>query len=71
LNHPNIARLLDGGHTDDGTPYFVMEYIAGLPIDLYCQQRKLPKRDRLRLMQQVCAAVLFVLTGRRLQSPTS
>ena len=59
LSHANIARLLDGGHTEDGTPYFVMEYIAGLPLDVYCQQRKLTTHDRLRLMQQVCGAVEY------------
>ena len=59
LNHPNIARLLDGGHTDDGMPYFVMEYIAGAPIDGYCVRHELPTRDRLQLMKQVCAAVQY------------
>lgn len=59
LNHPNIARLLDGGHTDDGMPYFVMEYIAGAPIDGYCVRHALPTRDRLQLMKQVCAAVQY------------
>ena len=57
LNHPNIARLLDGGITEDGTPYFVMEYVAGVPLDRYCDERRLDIRARLDLFMQVCAAV--------------
>ncbi|MEP7339395.1 MAG: protein kinase [Acidobacteriota bacterium] len=57
LDHPNIARLLDGGTTEDGAPYLVMEYIAGQPITHYCREHKLPLADRLRLFQTVCAAV--------------
>ena len=59
LDHPNIARLLDGGTTSDGLPYFVMEYIEGEPIDLYCEQRKLTITERLKLFQGVCAAVSY------------
>ncbi|HEX8733783.1 MAG TPA: protein kinase [Pyrinomonadaceae bacterium] len=59
LNHPNIARLLDGGTTDDGLPYFVMEYIEGLPITQYCDSNRLTVRQRLQLFQQVCAAVYY------------
>lgn len=59
LDHPNIARLLDGGATEDGRPYFVMEYIEGEPITQYCDQRRLSIRARLRLFQQVCAAVQY------------
>src|SRR5262245_57464662 len=57
LNHPNIARLLDGGATEDGRPYLVMEYVAGLPITQYCDERKLSLVERLKLFQTVCAAV--------------
>jgi serine/threonine-protein kinase len=57
LDHPNITRLLDGGATEDGLPYLVMEYIEGDPIDQYCDMRKLSVSDRLRLFQEVCAAV--------------
>jgi len=57
LNHPNIARLLDGGTTPDGMPYLVMEYVEGLPIDAYCDDRGLGLRDRLALFRRVCAAV--------------
>jgi serine/threonine protein kinase len=59
LDHPNIARLVDGGSTDDGTPYFVMEYVVGLPIDVYCEQKSLTVNDRLSLVRTVCAAVHF------------
>ena len=57
LNHRNIARLLDGGTTDDGIPYLVMEYVDGLPIDEYCERHKLTVRERLALFRGVCAAV--------------
>lgn len=59
LDHPNITRLLDGGTTEDGLPYFVMEYIQGEPIDNYCDSHKLDTTQRLRLFQSVCAAVHF------------
>ncbi len=59
LNHPNIAQLLDGGTTDDGLPYFVMEYIEGLPIHRYCDAHQLTIAERLRLFQQVCSAVSY------------
>ncbi|MBL8271040.1 serine/threonine-protein kinase [Steroidobacter sp.] len=57
LDHPNIARLYDGGTTDDGTPYIVMEYIDGEPLDLYCDRRRLTIEQRLRLFIIVCSAV--------------
>ena len=57
LEHPNIARLFDGGTTDDGLPYFVMEYIEGQPLHRFCNARRLPVAERLRLFVQVCAAV--------------
>jgi eukaryotic-like serine/threonine-protein kinase len=59
LQHPHIARLLDGGRAPDGTPYLVMEYIDGEPIDSYCDRRRLSLDDRLRLVQAVCAAVQY------------
>ena len=59
LNHPCIAQLIDGGTTDSGIPYLVMEHIEGEPIDRYCDQRKLTPRDRLGLFQQVCDVVQF------------
>ena len=57
LSHSNIARLLDGGSTPDGRPYFVMEYVDGQPITQYCDTQQLTVLERLRLFQQVCLAV--------------
>jgi eukaryotic-like serine/threonine-protein kinase len=59
LEHPNIARLLDGGATADGAPYFVMEFIRGVPVDRYCLDLKLGVRERLELFGAICAAVGF------------
>src|SRR5215213_7256712 len=59
LDHPYIARLLDGGTTDDGLPYFVMEYIEGLPVYRYCDERQLTVAERLRLFSMVCDAVNY------------
>jgi eukaryotic-like serine/threonine-protein kinase len=59
FDHPNIARLLDGDTTEDGLPYFVMEYVEGVPIDEYCDRHALPVSERLRLFRQVCAAVSY------------
>ncbi len=59
LDHPNIARLLDGGAAEDGRPYFVMEYVEGHPIDTYCDERKLSLEERLRIFCDVCAAVHY------------
>ncbi len=57
LDHPNIARLLDGGATADGLPYLVMEHIDGQPIDRYCDGRRLAIRQRLAIFAVVCRAV--------------
>ncbi len=57
LDHPNIARLLDGGRLADGTPYLIMEYIDGEPIDDYCDRRRLDVEARLELFRTVCSAV--------------
>ncbi len=59
LEHPNIARLYDGGMTDDGTPYFVMEYVRGLPLTEFCRLRQVGFEERLRLFVNVCDAVSF------------
>jgi serine/threonine protein kinase len=59
LEHPNIASLLDGGTTEDGYPYLVMEYIQGLPIDSYCQTRHLTIKEKLELFIKVCNAVQY------------
>lgn len=59
LEHPNIARLYDGGMTDDGRPFLVMEYVDGVPIHRYVQENKLKLRDILDLFEQVCDAVRY------------
>jgi serine/threonine-protein kinase len=57
LQHPNIARLLDGGATEDGRPFLVMEYVCGLPVDVYCDRMRLSPRERLKLFLTVLGAV--------------
>jgi serine/threonine protein kinase/tetratricopeptide (TPR) repeat protein len=57
MDHPSIARVLDGGTTETGRPYFVMELVKGVPITKYCDERRLPPRVRLELFIQVCQAV--------------
>ena len=57
LEHPNVARLLDGGTTEDGLPYFAMELIEGTPIDRYCDEHALSTRQRLELFLPVCSAL--------------
>jgi len=57
LDHPNIARVLDAGTTDTGRPYFVMEYVKGIPITRYCDEHKLDIEKRLKLFRRVCEAV--------------
>jgi eukaryotic-like serine/threonine-protein kinase len=57
LDHPDIARLIDAGTTDDGQPYLVMDLVDGVPIDDYCQQHDLPIEARLALFRRVCDAV--------------
>jgi len=57
MDHPNIAHVFDAGTTDDGLPYFVMEYVRGLPITEYCEKANLSVTARLRLFLQVCAGV--------------
>jgi serine/threonine protein kinase/Tfp pilus assembly protein PilF len=57
LDHPNIARVHDGGATDAGRPYFVMEYVSGLPITNYCDRQKLTIEQRLELFRSVCEGI--------------
>ncbi len=57
LAHPNIARLLDGGETEDGLPYLVMEYVEGVPLEEHCTERRLGIDERLALFLTVCRAV--------------
>jgi eukaryotic-like serine/threonine-protein kinase len=59
LEHPHIARLLDGGTSASGLPFFVMEHVEGIPIDAYCDDRRLSVSERLQLFSQVCAAVSY------------
>ncbi|HVG11107.1 MAG TPA: protein kinase [Thermoanaerobaculia bacterium] len=59
LRHPGIATLYDGGITDDGQPYLVMEYVDGQPIDQYCDEHRLTLRERLELFAKVCDAVQY------------
>jgi eukaryotic-like serine/threonine-protein kinase len=59
LEHPHIARLLDGGATEQGQPYLVMEYIPGQPIDRYCDEHRLSVEARLALFESVCEAVQY------------
>ncbi len=59
LDHPNIARILDAGTTDDGLPYFVMEYVEGVPLDEYCDDRSLSTPRRLKLFLDLCSAVQY------------
>lgn len=57
MNHPNIARVLDTGTTDSGTPYFVMELVKGVPLNEFCDQNKLSIRERLELFVPICYAI--------------
>src|SRR5262249_53113460 len=57
MDHPNIARVYDGGETESGRPYFVMELVRGIPITHYCDDNRLTPDERLRLFVQACAAL--------------
>ncbi len=57
MDHPSIARVLDGGVTDRGHPWFAMELVRGLPLTDYCDQRRLPVHERLTLFMEICSAV--------------
>ncbi|MBL8174384.1 MAG: serine/threonine protein kinase, partial [Bryobacterales bacterium] len=59
LEHPHIARLLDGGTTEGGIPFFAMEFVEGVPIDRYAEDERLSVNARLRLFLQVCGAVEY------------
>lgn len=59
LGHPYIARLLDGGVTEDGELYLAMEYVDGVALERYCREQRLTVRERLQLFRKVCAAVQF------------
>ena len=57
LNHPHIVRLVDGGATEDGLPYLVVDFVEGIPIDRYCDRHKLSISQRLHLFVETCVAV--------------
>lgn len=59
LEHPFISRFLDGGMTDDGLPFYAMEFVEGIDIDIYCRENNLSIEDRLKLFRQVCSAVQY------------
>jgi tetratricopeptide (TPR) repeat protein len=59
LDHPGIAKILDGGTTPDGLPYFVMEFVEGEPVDVYCERRRLGVLERLTLFRSICAAIQY------------
>jgi eukaryotic-like serine/threonine-protein kinase len=63
LDHPNIARLHDGGITEEGAPYFTMDFVDGIPIDRYCNANRLSVEDRLELFITVCSAVQHAHTN--------
>jgi serine/threonine protein kinase len=71
MDHPSIARVFDAGATPEGQPYFVMEYVRGVPITDYCDQKRLKVRDRLELFIKVCEGVQHAhqKSGRQAGSP--
>src|SRR5205814_2005099 len=62
MDHPNIARVIDAGATQAGRPYFVMDYVPGVPITKFCDENKLSIRDRLEVFSQVCNAIAHAHT---------
>jgi len=60
LIHPNIAQLLDGGISSEGLPFFVMEYVEGLPLNGFCNENNLELKERLEIFRQICSAVDFL-----------
>lgn len=59
LEHPNIVRLLDGGVSEDRTPYYVMEFVEGVPVDIYCRENNLDTNAKLEIFTQICQAVAY------------
>ncbi len=57
MNHPNIARIYDGGETVSGRPYFVMELVKGVRMTQFCDEQRLPMKERLKLFSTVCSAI--------------
>jgi non-specific serine/threonine protein kinase/serine/threonine-protein kinase len=75
MDHPAIAKVFDAGSTPKGRPYFVMEYVTGMPITEYCDRHKLTTRQRLELFMRVCDGVQHAhqkaILHRDLKLPTS
>jgi serine/threonine protein kinase len=61
LEHPNIVKLVDGGTTEDGWPFLIMDYVEGQPIDRYVKERDLPVAERLELFRTLCAAGITLI----------
>ena len=59
LDHPNITRLLDGGSTEEGLPYLVMDHVAGLPLNVYSDKHQLSIKQRLEIFLQICSAISY------------
>jgi len=59
LSHPNIAQLLDAGHTEEGLPFLVTEYVEGTPLDIYCNRQNLKVAERLDVFFKICGAVTY------------
>lgn len=59
LDHPNITRLIDGGATEDGLPFLVVDYVEGMPLNKYCAEKSLSIKDKLKLFLQICSAVSY------------
>jgi serine/threonine protein kinase len=68
LDHPNIARIVDGGSTPAGLPYFVMDYVDGQPVNVFCSQNLLSVGQRLAIFRQVCAAAQYLHDNRVVHS---
>ena len=59
MDHPYIAKIIDGGTTDNGLPYFIMELVEGEPIDKYCNNHNLSITKKLELFRKVCSAIQY------------
>ena len=68
LDHPNIARIVDGGSTSAGLPYFVMDYVDGEPVNIFCSRNQLSIAQRLKIFRQVCAAAQYLHDNRVVHS---
>jgi len=69
LDHPNIAKIFDGGIAESGRPYFVMEQVKGVPITDYCDDQRLNNEERLKVFIKVCEATLYTRVGQIIGTP--